>query len=167
MTGSDMLAVQSRCEVGWIVSESAGLVCPDFADVLVGCEAAKGFETLGEVVGVEEGFEVFSELPVALVVIPPDSRFLEGTVHALDLPVGPGMVRLSEAVLDAVLAANAVEHVQSVTSCRAHTPRGHIAELNAVVRQHRVDGVGHGFDQGLQEADGRLNADGLMQLGEG
>ena len=83
------------------------------------------------------------------------------------MPVGPGMVRLGEAVLDVVLAANAVEHVQSVTGCRARTPRGHIAELNAVVGQHRVDGVGHGLNQGLQEADGRLDADGLMQLGEG
>ena len=48
--------------MGWIVSESAGLVCPDFADVLVGCEITKGLETLGKVVGVEKGFEVFSDL---------------------------------------------------------------------------------------------------------
>jgi hypothetical protein len=30
------LGVQSRSEVEWIVSESARLVCPGFADVLVG-----------------------------------------------------------------------------------------------------------------------------------
>ena len=32
------LGVQSRSEVGWIVSELPRLVCPSFADVLVGSE---------------------------------------------------------------------------------------------------------------------------------
>ena len=63
------LGVQSRSEVGWIVSESPGLVCPSFADVLVGREAPQRLEALSEVVGVEEGFEVLSELLVGLVVI--------------------------------------------------------------------------------------------------
>ena len=35
---SQVLAVQSRSEVGWIVSELPRLVCPSFADVLVGSE---------------------------------------------------------------------------------------------------------------------------------
>jgi hypothetical protein len=30
------LVVRSRGEMGWIVSESARLICPDFADVLIG-----------------------------------------------------------------------------------------------------------------------------------
>src|SRR4051812_43460250 len=104
--------VQSRSEVGWIVSESPRLVCPSFADVLVGSEPPQGLETLSEVVGVEEGFEVLSELLVGLVVIAPNGGFLEGAVHPLDLTVGPGMVRFGEAVLDTMLAADAVEHVQ-------------------------------------------------------
>ena len=114
------LGVQSRSEVGWIVSESPGLVCP--ADVLVGSEPPRGLEALSEVVGVEEGFEVLSELRVGLVVIAPNGGFLEGAVHPLDLTVGPGMVRLGEAVLDAMLAADAVEHVQPVAGRRAGTP---------------------------------------------
>ena len=36
------LGVQSRSEVGWIVSESPRLVCPSFADVLVGSEPPSG-----------------------------------------------------------------------------------------------------------------------------
>src|ERR1700745_1573174 len=88
------LGVQSRSEVGWIVSESAGLGCPSLADVLVGSDPPQGLEALSEVVGVEEGFEVLSELPVGLVVIAPNGGFLEGAVHPLDLTVGPGMVRL-------------------------------------------------------------------------
>jgi hypothetical protein len=64
LAGGWGVCVRSRSEVGWIVSESAGLVCPSFADVLVGSEPPQGLEALSEVVGVEEGFEVLSELPV-------------------------------------------------------------------------------------------------------
>jgi hypothetical protein len=116
------LGVQSRSEVGWVVSESPGLVCPSFAEVLVGGEPPQGLAAFSEVVGVEEGFEVFSELRVGLVVIAPNGGFLEGAVHPLDLTVGPGMVRLGEAVLDTMLAADAVEHVQPVAGRRAGTP---------------------------------------------
>ena len=115
------LGVQSRSEVGWIVSESPRLVCPSFADVLVGSEPPQGLEALSEVVGVEEGFEVLSELLVGLVVIAPNGGFLEGAVHPLDLTVGPGMVRFGEAVLDTMLAADAVEFVQPVAGRRAGT----------------------------------------------
>ena len=72
--------------------------------MLVGSEPPQGLEALSEVVGVEEGFEVLSELLVGLVVIAPNGGFLEGAVHPLDLTVGPGMVRLSEAVLDTELS---------------------------------------------------------------
>jgi hypothetical protein len=44
------LGVQSRSEVGWIVSESDGLFRPDFADMLVGSEATECLEAFGEVV---------------------------------------------------------------------------------------------------------------------
>ena len=100
----------------WVGSylKSPRLVCPSFADVLVGSEPPQGLEALSEVVGVEEGFEVLSELLVGLVVIAPNGGFLEGAVHPLDLTVGPGMVRFGEAVLDTMLAADAVEHVQPV-----------------------------------------------------
>src|SRR4051794_32851143 len=89
-----LLGVQSRSEVGWIVSESPWLVCPSFADVLVGSEPPQGLEALSEVVGVEERFEVLSELRVGLVVIAPNGGFLESAVHPLDLTVGPGMFGL-------------------------------------------------------------------------
>jgi len=42
--------------------------------------------------------------------VSPDSGFLEGAVHPFDLAVGPRMVRLGEPVLDAMLAADTVEH---------------------------------------------------------
>src|SRR5687768_7492261 len=43
--------------------------------------------------------EVRPELLVALVVVPLDGRILEGPVHPLDLPIGPRVVGLCQAVL--------------------------------------------------------------------
>lgn len=48
--------------MGWIELESFGLLRPEPADELVGREAAKGLEPLGEVVGVHEVAEMGSEL---------------------------------------------------------------------------------------------------------
>jgi hypothetical protein len=62
--------------------------------MLVGTKPLQGLEALSEVVGVEEGFEVLSELCVGLVVIAPNGGFLEGAVHALELTIGPGMFGL-------------------------------------------------------------------------
>jgi hypothetical protein len=44
-------------------------------------------------------------------VIAIDGRLLERSVHPLDLAVGPGRVRLGKPVLDAMLAADVVEHM--------------------------------------------------------
>jgi predicted RNA methylase len=70
------------------------------------------------VVGVDEQLQVRPELFVGLVVIALDRGVLDGAVHPLDLTVGPGMVGLGQTMLDAVLVADAVEHVPAVESCR-------------------------------------------------
>ena len=49
------------------------------------------------------------ELIVSFVVVAVDSRFLDGPVHPLDLTVGPRMVGLGQAVLDAVGSADLVD----------------------------------------------------------
>ena len=95
---------------------------------------------------------MLSELIVGLIMVAPNGGLFEGAVHPLDLTVRPGMVRLGEAVFDPVLAAvrsNMCNH----TGPSAGTPWGHIGELYPIVRQYRVDGVGHGFNQRVQEAD--------------
>src|SRR3954447_12450896 len=88
------LGVQSRGEVDWIAPEAIGFVCPSLADCLVGSEAAQGLEPFGEVIGIEEGGEVLFELAVAGIVISPDGGLLEGSVHPLDLAVGPRVIGL-------------------------------------------------------------------------
>src|SRR5450631_3141674 len=44
------LGVQSRGEVGWIVSEASRVVCPRVADAFVGRETSEGLEPLGEII---------------------------------------------------------------------------------------------------------------------
>ncbi len=87
--------------------------------MLVGRKAAQGLQPTGMVVGVDEQLEVRPELFVGLVVVALDRGILDGAVHPLDLTVGPRMVGLGQAMLDAVLVADAIEHVAAVESCRA------------------------------------------------
>ena len=49
----------------------------------------QSLETLGEVIGVEECLDVLAKLVVAVVVVAPNGRLFESTVHPLDLPVRP------------------------------------------------------------------------------
>jgi hypothetical protein len=65
-----------------------------------------------------------------------DGRFLDGSVHPLDLSVGPGVVRSGEPMLDVV---GFTDHVE------AHLARpcgvavaGLIGELDAIIGQDRI-----------------------------
>ena len=83
---------------------------------------------------------------VIVVVKALDGRILDRPVHPFDLPVGPGMLHLGETMLNAVCFADPVEDVMegiSVTSS--------IGELNAIVGEHRIDGVGQRRDQIAQK----------------
>ena len=90
---------------------------PSLGDGFVRCKAVEGLETLGEVVGIQEGSEVFLELLVCGVVISAYGGFLKGSVHALDLAVGPEVIGLAEAMLDAVFETRPVEPMQPVARC--------------------------------------------------
>ena len=87
------------------ISKSFWLFCPRFGDEFVGCEALQGLETPAVIVCVNEIGEVALELPMAVVMIALDGGFFDRWVHAFDLTVGPRMLDLGEAVLNAVLAA--------------------------------------------------------------
>ena len=87
------------------------------------------------------------ELLVAVIVVVLDRGFLDGAVHAFDLAVGPGMLHLGEAMVDAVFLATPVEHVRDVARRRSIGVARREGELNAVVRQHDMDLVGDGRDQ--------------------
>src|SRR5271154_967907 len=77
-----------------------------------GGEAPEGFEPSGEVVGVDEVLQVGAQLVVGLVEAAFDSRVLDGAVHSFDLPVGPWMLGLCQAMIDVVLGAGVFEGVR-------------------------------------------------------
>lgn len=103
-----------------------------------------------------------AQLLVAVVVIAFHRGILDGAVHALDLTIGPRMVRFGQAMFDPVGIAYHVE---------AHGPRigsvsvsGLLCELDAVIGQDRMYAVGHGFQKAFKELPGRLAIGFLDQL---
>ena len=105
------LGAWPRGVVGWVAPEAFGLGVPLFGDELERREAAQGLEPSGVVAGGDEVLHVLPELLMAAVVVAPDGGVLDGPVHPFDLPVGPGMVHLGLATLDAVLVAGPAEDV--------------------------------------------------------
>lgn len=61
------------------------LVCPAFADVFVGCEAAQGLQTTTVIVCVDEVMEVRGQLSMTVVMVALDRGFLDRPVHSFDL----------------------------------------------------------------------------------
>ena len=53
-----------------------------------------------------------SQLVVGLVVVAFDGCVLDGSVHAFDLAIGPGMLGLGQAMIDTVLGAGVFEGVR-------------------------------------------------------
>lgn len=162
--------------MGWIEFESFRFFGPDGADVFVGGQSSEGFEPSSQVVGVDEVVEVLTEVLVGFVVEALDGCFLDGSVHAFDLAVGPGMFRLGQAVVEVGLGAGELEGMGaeelSAFLCEpdlrgcgtAIAGRG---EMHSVVGEQGVDFVGHGLDQRVQEV-GRNPLGGLlMDLDEG
>jgi hypothetical protein len=117
-------------------------VGPEFADGFVGCEAAEGLESSGEVVGCDEVGQVGFELFVRVVEEAFDGGFLDGSVHAFDLTIGPGMVRLGEAVFDSVDMAGPIEGMAAEAGGWPLAILGKVGELDSVVGEHGVDTVG-------------------------
>jgi hypothetical protein len=92
-----------------------------------------------------------------------DGGLLHRPVHAFGLAVRPRVVGLGEAVLDAVLVADAVEDVAAEDRLdlgMAAAVPGQVGEGHAVVGQHRVDRVGERGHDLAQEG-------GAVQLGVG
>ena len=133
--------------------------------MLVGRETSEGLKPLGEVVGHEEGMDVRFELSVRAVMVALDGRLLEGSVHPLDLTIGPRMVGFGQPMLDAVGMAKPVEHMDAPTSRGPEPVLRQVRELDAVIGQHGVDFVGDGFDQGIEEVGSCPAIGFLVQLG--
>ncbi len=117
-----------------------------FADELVGREAFEGLQPSPEVVGADEVGEVVSQLLVVVVVKAFDGCVLDRAVHSFDLTIRPGVLDLGQPVLNLMLAADPVEDMLEGINVPIM-----IGELDAIIRQHDVEPVGHGGDEIAQE----------------
>lgn len=95
-----------------VESKPIWVFLPSGTDELVGCQSFEGLETLGEVVGHQEGPEVFLQMLVSFVIELLDGGFFQSAVHAFDLAVRPAMVDLGETVFDTIGHADSVEDVR-------------------------------------------------------
>lgn len=122
----------------WIDVEAFWLICPAFADELVGRQAFEGFQSSAIIVGVDEVIKVSFELVVVVIMIAFDGCFFDRSVHALDLAIGPRVFDFGEAVLDVILVADPVEDVFERAGVVSH-----VCELDAIVGQDRVNAIGN------------------------
>lgn len=127
--------------MGWIGSKPFGVFGPLLGDELEWRQPAQCIQTARLVVGPDEVVEIGPQLFVRTVVVSLDSGFLDRPVHLLNLPIRPGVTWLGQSMFDAVLVADAIKGmVEGVEAL------GPIGELDAVIREHSMNGVRDGFD---------------------
>jgi hypothetical protein len=102
--------------MGGIESKSVWFFLPALADKFVVRESSKSLETFGEVVGSNEVAEMSTKLVMVFAVIALHGGFFDRAIHALDLAVGPGMVRFRQPVLDGATQTNPVERIPTEAS---------------------------------------------------
>jgi hypothetical protein len=93
----------------WVKSKFVRVLSPELEEEFVGHKAFERLESSCEVVGSEEVGQVRFELVMGVVEVSLHRSVLNGPVHALDLPVGPGMVGFGQAVLDSMNETEPVE----------------------------------------------------------
>lgn len=82
-----------------------------FVDLFVGCGASQRFQSSREIVGKDEVDEVDLELTMIFAMEALDGRPFNGSVHPLDLPVGPGGLHLGQPVFDIIVDSHAIKMV--------------------------------------------------------
>jgi hypothetical protein len=140
--------------------EFFGRISLAFADELVWCQAFECFETSCKVAGIDDVSEVLTALVVSVIMIAVNGGLFDRAVHAFDLAIRPGMFDLGEPVIDAVVGASALKGMAPEQfSFRPHLPdvdrrpafASWIGELNAIVGENRVDGVGNNGNKTVQD----------------
>ena len=128
--------------MGGVDEKALWFVLPVLDDVFIGCESLQCFESFGEVVGIHEVVQVFSELLVIFIIGAFDGGLFECSVHAFDLTIGPRMLGFCQAVLGLMFEADASKDMREcIPICFA------VGELDAIVGEDRMDFIWHGRDQ--------------------
>ena len=89
-----------------------------------------------------------AKLIVIVIMITFDGGLLDGAVHPFDLSIGPWMIDLGEAVINAKFPATHIKHVYHISRCYAIGVARGIAELDTIVGEDGVYLVRHRFDKG-------------------
>lgn len=89
---------------------------------------------------------MLSQLLMIFVIVSFDGCFLEGTVHTLDLAVGPGMIWFGQAIFRTVVQTDAIKDMQEGAPVFFA-----VGELDTIVCQDGVDFVGYGSDESVRE----------------
>jgi len=146
--------VQPRDEVVRVDTKGGGVLGPGIADCLEGGSPSQRLEVPGEVVGSDKGQDMSLQRLKVGVVEGLGGGLLDGAVHPLCLTVGPGVVWPGEAVLDAMLVADAVEDApEDGHDLRVATAvPGQVGKGHAVVGEHRVDLIREGLDHLTQSS---------------
>jgi hypothetical protein len=118
---------------------------------------------LCEVIGCDEGQDMGLKAFQAIVVEDLHRGYLDGSVHSLSLAICPGVIGLSEPMLDAVFDAHSIEDVRAKEAAAgSFAVLGQIGEGHAVVCEHDVYLVG--FHTLLRKAEPSIFPDAVVEL---
>ena len=143
----------------WFWFESFGLGCPAFANIFVWREAFESLEATSVVVGIYEVSKVCTKLVMTVIMIARNGGLFDGSVHSLDLPVGPGVLNLGCPVLGAIFVACAAKYMQA-----RDVVLFAVGELDAIVGENGVNCVRNSLDEIGQERSGDHLCRSLVQL---
>lgn len=159
-----------------IEGEPFRFVFPSSADEFVWREAFERLQPARVVVGCDELAEMLSQVIVRLVMVSLDGSFLQRSVHAFHLAVGPWMPRLGKPVIDVGLSAGIFKSVRPDRLIGLQGTfdlgggRADVAgcgEVWAVVCKHCMDPIWHRLDECAEEVCGCASCHLLVQLGDG
>ena len=128
--------------MGWIDDKLFRLILPSFNDEFVRCKTFESFKSFGKIVCIHKSRKMAFELLMSVIIIALYGGFFESTIHALDLPIRPGMVHFCKAVLDLMFMAHSIKDMHP--GILIHLS---VRKLNAVIREDGVDFVGYHFDK--------------------
>ena len=134
---------------------------PAITDEFIGTSPLQGLQSFAKIVCLQEYLQVLTQLFIVLIKVTIDRIFFDASVGALDLSVGPRMIRFGQAMF------NPARFTDFIELQLASAPRPRLmGKLCAIVGQDGVNLVGQGFNQPAQKSAGVLAFSSLTQFSE-
>jgi hypothetical protein len=93
--------------MAWIHGTAFGCFLPALTDVLVRCQSFERFESFREIIGHQEGIQMFFQVVMSFVVIRSHGGLFARTVPPCHLTIGPGMVGFGQPMVKTMLMTHA------------------------------------------------------------